>query len=76
MSPRAVLALQRAARALAGSIGRNYVVPDDVKALIGPVLEHRVVASPEAAIGGRAVAELLDDAIRSVPVPAGRSSGR
>ena len=76
MSPRAVLALQRAARALAGSIGRNYVVPDDVKALIGPVLEHRVVASPDAALGGRTVGELLDDAIRSVPVPAGRGSGR
>lgn len=76
MSPRAVLALQRAARALAGSIGRSYVVPDDVKAMIGPVLEHRVVASPDAAIGGRAVGELLDDAIRSVPVPSGRGSGR
>ncbi|MDQ2726464.1 MAG: AAA family ATPase [Actinomycetota bacterium] len=76
MSPRAVLALQRAARALAGSIGRSYVVPDDVKALIGPVLEHRVVASPDAALGGRGITELLDDAIRSVPVPTGRGSSR
>ncbi|MGI8752623.1 MAG: AAA family ATPase [Acidimicrobiales bacterium] len=76
MSPRAVLALQRAARALAGSIGRGYVVPDDVKALIGPVLEHRVVASPDAALGGRGIAELLDDAIHSVPVPTGRGSSR
>ncbi len=74
MSPRAVLALQRAARARAGSAGRSFVVPDDVKALIGPVLEHRVVASPEAASAGRGIAELLDDAIHSVPVPAGRSS--
>lgn len=74
MSPRAVLALQRAARALAASAGRGYVTPDDVKALVGPVLEHRLVASPEAALAGRSVAELLDDAIRSVPVPRGRSN--
>jgi MoxR-like ATPase len=76
MSPRAVLALQRAARALAGSIGRSYVVPDDVKALIGPVLEHRVVASPEAVLTGQGVTEILDDVIRSVPVPPGRSRAR
>ncbi|MDQ6838803.1 MAG: AAA family ATPase [Actinomycetota bacterium] len=76
MSPRAVLALQRAARALAASVGRSYVVPDDVKALIGPVLEHRVTASPEAALGGRDIADLLDDAIRSVSVPPGRSGSR
>jgi len=69
MSPRAVLALQRAARALAGSVGRAYVVPDDVKALVGPVLAHRVVATPEAALAGRPIADLLDDAIGSVPVP-------
>jgi MoxR-like ATPase len=76
MSPRAVLALQRAARALAGSIGRSYVVPDDVKALIAPVLKHRVVASPEAALTGEGITEILDDVIRSVPVPPGRSRAR
>lgn len=73
MSPRAVLALQRAARARAGSTGRNYVVPDDVKALVGPVLEHRLVASQEAGMAGRTVGEMLENAIRSVPVPVGRA---
>ena len=42
MSPRATLALQRAARARAAAAGRNYVVPDDLKALAGPVLAHRL----------------------------------
>ena len=43
VSPRGALALQRASRALAASVGRAYVVPDDVKALAPSVLEHRLV---------------------------------
>ncbi len=73
MSPRAVLALQRAARALAASRGREYVIPDDLKTVAGPVLEHRLVLSPEAAISGIDVREVLADVFRSVPVPSGRS---
>lgn len=73
MSPRATLALQGAARALAMSEGRDYVIPDDVKALFGPVAEHRMVLSPEALVGGVELAEVLSDILRSVPVPSGRS---
>jgi MoxR-like ATPase len=72
MSPRAALALQRAARALAASYGRDYVLPDDVKALAVPVLSHRLVLTPEADLSGVSVAEVIVDFIRSVPVPAGR----
>lgn len=70
-SPRASLALQRAARARAAMQGRSYVLPDDVKALAGPVLAHRLMVEPSARLrgidGGAIIAELLD----SVPVPMG-----
>jgi MoxR-like ATPase len=72
VSPRATLALQGAARARAASLGRNYIVPDDVKALAGPVLEHRLVLTPEATIGGAAGRDVLAEVLDSVPVPAGR----
>ncbi len=69
VSPRGTLALLRASRALAASLGRDYVLPDDVKALTGPVLEHRVMLSPEAQMAGVTQAEVLQDVLGSVPVP-------
>ncbi len=72
MSPRATLALQRAARALAASVGRDYVVPDDIKALIVPVLEHRLALAPEAQLAGTRVLDVLRDILHSVAVPSGR----
>jgi MoxR-like ATPase len=74
MSPRAALALQRAARALAASEGREYVVPDDIKLLFGPVVEHRLVLSPEAVMTGVELPEVLAEVLRSVPVPTGRAA--
>jgi len=73
ISPRATLALQRAARAYAASIGREYIVPDDIKALAGPVLSHRVVLTPEAELGGSTPEQVLADVLASVPVPSGRA---
>jgi MoxR-like ATPase len=73
MSPRAVLALQRASRARAASLGREYVVPDDIKALAAPVLEHRLVLAPEAAVSGVDVRDVVADVVNSVPVPTGRT---
>jgi MoxR-like ATPase len=72
VSPRATLALQRAARAYAASIGREYIVPDDIKALAGPVLSHRLVLTPEAELGGATPDQVLGDVLASVPVPTGR----
>ena len=72
VSPRATLALQRAARASAASIGREYVIPDDLKALANPVLSHRLVLAPEAEMGGTSVDQVLDDVLGSVAVPSGR----
>jgi MoxR-like ATPase len=68
-SPRGALALQRAARALAASAGRDYVVPDDVKRLAGAVLEHRILVSPDARLRGVDGREVIDSLLRSVPVP-------
>jgi len=74
VSPRATLALQRAARASAAAIGREYVVPDDFKALAAPVLAHRLVLTPEAELGGMTAEQVLADVLASVPVPSGRAS--
>ena len=72
MSPRAALALQRASRGLAAARGRDYVVPDDLKALARPILEHRLTPTPEAQLGGVSPADALDDVLASIPVPTGR----
>ncbi|RSM70253.1 ATPase [Actinoplanes sp. ATCC 53533] len=69
VSPRGVIALTRAASAYALINGRGYVLPEDFKALIGPVFAHRVLLSPDAQLRGVTAAEVLDDAVRSVPVP-------
>ncbi len=72
VSPRGTLALLRATRALAASEGREYVLPDDLKSLAGPVLEHRLVLSPEASMAGVSQADVLHDVLASVPVPTSR----
>jgi MoxR-like ATPase len=74
MSPRAALSLQRAARARAASLGREYVIPDDLKALAGPVLEHRLTLNPEAQLGGISTSEAVAEILDSVPVPTGRGT--
>jgi MoxR-like ATPase len=74
MSPRATLALQGAARALAASVGREYVIPDDIKLLFSPVVEHRLVLSAEAVVTGVELSEVLSDVLRHVAVPTGRAA--
>jgi MoxR-like ATPase len=69
VSPRGALALQRAARALAASIGRDYVVPDDVKRLAVAVLEHRLLLAPDAQLRGAAPGDIVRELLASVPVP-------
>jgi MoxR-like ATPase len=69
VSPRGVIALTRAACAFALIHGRGYVLPEDLKTLVGPVFAHRVLLSADAQLRGVTAAEVLDDAIRSVPVP-------
>ena len=72
MSPRATLAMQKVARARALVNGRDYVVPDDFKALARPVLAHRLVPTPEAVLQGVDTNQVVDDVLRHVPVPTAR----
>ncbi|WP_433380281.1 AAA family ATPase [Actinoplanes sp. CA-142083] len=69
VSPRGVIALTRAACAYALIQGRGYVLPEDMKELLGPVFAHRILLSADAQLRGVTAAEVLDDAVRSVPVP-------
>ena len=68
-SPRASLALLRAARAYAAAEARDYVIPDDVKALAPAVLSHRLIAAPETEMSGRSAVDVIDDLVGSVAVP-------
>ncbi|WP_120716359.1 AAA family ATPase [Tsuneonella amylolytica] len=68
-SPRAAVALANAARARAALEGRDYVVPDDVKALATAVLRHRLILSPAAEIEGREIEALVGDLIERTEAP-------
>jgi MoxR-like ATPase len=69
-SPRASLYLLKAARAAAASLGRDYVVPDDIQDLAVPVLGHRLLLSPEAQMRGAGVEGVLEGLLGRVPIPA------
>ena len=68
-SPRAGIALLRVAKARALSEGRDYVAPDDVKAVAAPVLAHRLILAPEARSAALGPEELVEDALAHTPVP-------
>ncbi|CAA9316899.1 MAG: FIG022979: MoxR-like ATPases [uncultured Gemmatimonadetes bacterium] len=68
-SPRASVALFLASRAEALLAGRDFVTPDDVKALALPVLRHRVTLTPEAEVEGRTVDERLTGLLQTLPAP-------
>jgi MoxR-like ATPase len=73
-SPRASIALFRTAQALAAIQGRDFVLPDDVKRMVQPVLAHRVILRPEARLRKVTTAALLQELVSEirVPVPASR----
>jgi MoxR-like ATPase len=68
-SPRSTLFLQRIARSRAAAKGRDYVMPDDIKALASPVLEHRLAMRPEAHMRGETIESIIDDVITRIRVP-------
>jgi MoxR-like ATPase len=68
-SPRATLALYRAAQGLAAVRGRAFVLPDDVKRLAPAVLTHRLIASAQSRLRGRGAADVMAEILNSVPVP-------
>ena len=70
-SPRGTLALARASQAYAAVQGRDYVVPDDVKALAGPTLSHRLILQPQARLKDLAQTTVIAEVLASVPVEVG-----
>jgi MoxR-like ATPase len=67
--PRATQALLLASRALAAIEGRDFVTPDDVRAMLPPVIGHRLILRPEYEIEGLTVPEAISRVIEKVPVP-------
>ena len=68
-SPRAANMLASASRSFAAVCGRDYVIPDDVKALAAPLLRHRVVLSPAAEIEGRDADRIVSEVVQQTPAP-------
>jgi MoxR-like ATPase len=68
-SPRAAVSLMRVAQAAAAFDGRDYLLPDDVKRAVKPVLRHRVMLKPEAELEGFDADRVLADVVAAVPVP-------
>ncbi len=69
LSPRGVLAVLRVARARAASLSRDFVTPDDIKALAPVMLPHRLLAKPDSRVRGLRSADIVTEIIDSVPVP-------
>jgi len=74
-SPRGSLALTRTSQARAAMLGRNYVLPDDVKALILPTLTHRVILGPAARLRDLTASQVVTDITSKIPVPGGDVRG-
>jgi len=70
-SPRGSLALFRTGQARAALDGRDFVLPDDIKALVKPALSHRVILGPAARLRDLSSEQVLDEIISRVPVPGG-----
>ena len=68
-SPRAAVHLAVAAKGAARLEGRDFVVPDDVMRMATPVLQHRLLLSPEAELERFRVTDVIENAIAAVPVP-------
>ena len=72
VSPRGGIALLRASQANAMLMGRDYVLPDDIRRMALPVLTHRLILTPESRMKGILPEQVLHQIIASTPVPAGR----
>jgi MoxR-like ATPase len=68
-SPRSTLALYRTAQAHAALRGRAYVLPDDIQALVHPVLGHRLILATYTSLRGKSVADVLAEVTAQTPVP-------
>ena len=71
LSPRGAIHLMQTAKAHAYINNRTYVIPDDVKAMSHKVIDHRLIMTPEAELGGMTRGGITDSVLSSVPVPKG-----
>jgi MoxR-like ATPase len=69
VSPRGTVGLMRAAKARALTLGRAFVTPDDIKSLAVPVLSHRIILTPDAAMAGQSAAAIIERVLSSTSVP-------
>jgi MoxR-like ATPase len=70
-SPRGSLGLMRTGQALAALRGRDYVLPDDIKYLVSPVLSHRLILTEAERLRGGTPERLLEEMMSQIPVPTG-----
>ncbi|HEX7974328.1 MAG TPA: MoxR family ATPase [Anaerolineales bacterium] len=75
-SPRGSLALYRTGQARAALLGRDFVLPDDIKALAVPTLAHRVILGPGARLRDLSPQQVVEEILNSVPVPGGDPTGK
>lgn len=68
-SPRASLAIMKASKAIAAMSGRDFVTPDDIQQVAFPVLNHRIILTPEREMEGVAAAEIIENIIKKIEVP-------
>ena len=68
-SPRASLAIMQTSKALAAIKGRDFVTPDDIRQVSFPVLNHRIILTPEREMEGLVVQDVIDDIISKIEVP-------
>lgn len=74
-SPRGSLALYRTSQARAAMLGRDFVLPDDIKALAVPTLAHRVILGPSARLRDVNARQVVEEILNNMPVPGGDPTG-
>jgi MoxR-like ATPase len=68
-SPRASLSMLKSAKAIAGIRGRDFVTPEDIQFVAKPVLNHRLILTPEAEMEGISIEDVIDEIIQTIEVP-------
>ena len=68
-SPRASIAIMNASKAYAAVYGRDFVIPEDVKKVLNPVLRHRIILSPEREMEGMTTENVVEMITKSIEIP-------
>ncbi len=68
-SPRASIAILEASKAIAAINGRDFITPDDIKKVVGPILCHRIILTPEREMEGLTAEKMVQDLIQTIEIP-------